>query len=134
MMPKSTYILLLLVPMMTSCIPDEINTLEGSWSCQETSQIYMENMKGTSIYPVYFAQDINDGNTYYIDNFYQLGSGIEVKVKLSGSILTLEKQTVDDIEFEGDGTVNSSYELINFSYTADDGGGMVDHVQATYTR
>jgi len=135
MKPKTILITLILIPLISGCIPDDgVNTLEGSWSCQETSEIFMSNMKGTSIFPVYFAQDIADNQTYYIDNFYQLGTGVEVKVKLSGGVITVEKQKVDGIEFEGSGTVNPSYELINLSYTADDGGGQVDHVTAVYSR
>jgi len=135
MKPKAIFILLAMIPFLSGCIPDgQIETLEGSWSCHETSIIYMNNLKGTSIYPVYFAQDVVNDNVYYIDNFYQLGNEIEAKVSLSAGVLTLEKQTVDGIVFEGTGTVNSSYTLINFSYTADDGGGQIDQVTAEYSR
>jgi hypothetical protein len=124
-----------LLLMFTGCIPDGTEeTLEGSWSCMETSTIFMENLKGTTIYPVYFAQDVVDDNTYYIDNFYQLGDGVDVKIKVSGHSLILEPQTVDGIRFEGTGTIDTSYELITFSYTADDDGGEIDHVQSEYTR
>ena len=120
---------------LNSCIPDNNDvTLEGSWSCEETSEIYMMGLKGTSIYPVYFAQDAEDVNTYYIDNFYQLGDGVNVKVKVSGVSLVLEKQTVDGINFDGRGTIDTSFELINLSYTADDGGGEIDHVEAVFSR
>lgn len=135
MKPKVFISLLLLIPLMNSCVPDgEIETLEGSWRCQETSEIYENSMKGTSIFPVYFAQDVENDNIYYIDNFYQLGTDVEVKVKFSNGELILEKQTVDGIEFVGSGVVNTSYDLINFNYTADDKGGEVDHVTAVYTR
>jgi len=124
-----------LIVMLNGCLPDDsINTLEGSWSCQETSEIFMGNMKGTTIYPVYFAQDVLESDKYYIDNFYHLGDGVEVSVRLSGSVITLDKQTVDGFEFEGSGTVNTAYDRVELSYTADDGGDEIDHVQATYTR
>jgi hypothetical protein len=120
---------------LASCIPEtNIESLEGSWNCEETSDIYIQGLKGTSTYPVYIAQDAEDDNTYYIDNFYQLGEGVQVKIKLSGISIMLGKQTVDGIEFQGTGTVNSSRDVINLSYTADDGGGQVDHVQAEYSR
>ena len=120
---------------MNSCIPDgTIESLEGSWSCQETSTIFMKNLKGTTVFPVYIAQDVEDDNTYYINNFYQLGDGVDVKIKVSGYSLILESQTVDGIKFEGTGTIDTSYEEINLTYTADDGGGVIDHVQADYTR
>jgi len=135
MKPKSICILLIVVSLLFGCVPDgQIETLEGTWSCQETSTIFMKNLKGTSIYPVYIAQDIEDDNVYYIDNFYQLGDGIEVEIKISAGELTLEKQSVDGIEFEGSGTVNPSYDIVNLNYTADDGGGQIDQVTAKYTR
>ena len=121
--------------LVNSCIPDNnVQTLEGYWSCEETSEIYMKSMKGTTTYPVYFALDIVDDYTYYLDNFYQLGEGLDVKIKVSGNSIILEPQTVDGIKFEGLGSIDTSYELINLSYTADDGGGQVDHVTAKYTR
>lgn len=129
------YLLFILMFSMGGCLPeDEPNTLEGSWSCTETSTIFMNIMKGTSIYPVYIAQDILDDNTYYIDNFYQLGEGYEVKVVLNGNTITLARQTVDDIVFEGTGIVNPDFDVINLTYTADDGGGQTDQVTAEYSR
>lgn len=135
---KSVRIIILLpviIAFLNSCILDNnVETLEGSWSCKETSEIYMMGFKGTSIYPVYFALDAEDDNTYYIDNFYQLGDGVSVKIKVSGVSLVLEKQSVDGINFEGRGIIDTSFELINLTYTADDGGGEIDHVEAEYSR
>ena len=135
MKTKLTLPVLLICVSMSSCMPESNNdNLEGSWTCQETSDIYMEGLKGTSTYPVYIAQDAEDDNTYYIDNFYQLGDGVQVKIKLSGISIMLSRQTADGIEFQGTGTVNSARDMINLSYTADDGGGEIDHVQAEYSR
>lgn len=124
---------------LNSCIPESgTQSLEGEWSCQETSEIYMESMKGTlgtSIFPVYFAQDATYENKYYLDNFYQLGSGVQVTIMVSGGrTITIETQTVDGIEFSGSGVVSFDYNTIDLIYTADDGGGEVDHVTSEYTR
>ena len=132
---KAIWISLILCTLFTSCELDtDINTLEGSWLCTETSEIFKSGLKGTSIYPVYIARDTADENVYYFDNFYQLGDAVLVKAMVSGRSITIEKQTVDGIEFVGSGTVNASYDEINLSYTADDGGGEIDHVQASYSR
>ena len=113
-------------------------TLEGQWSCTETSEIFMENetrFKGTTTFPVYIAQDATYDNQYYIDNFYQLGSGVQVEIMVSGgTTITIQSQKVSGITFSGSGTVNAAGNRINLTYTADDGGGEVDHVTSEYTR
>jgi hypothetical protein len=108
--------------------------LAGSWSCHETSQIFLKGSKGTSIYQVTFERDAVDQDQYRIDNFYKLGNGIQVSVLKDGYSLILPKQSVDGFVFEGAGTMNETYDLINMTYTADDGGGVVDHVTAEYSR
>jgi len=124
---------------LSSCIPDSgSQSLEGEWSCQETSEIFMEGIKGTlgtSIFPVYIAQDATYDNKYYIDNFYQLGDGVQVTIMVSGGrTITIETQTVNGIEFSGSGVVSFDYNSIDLNYTADDGGGEIDHVTSEYTK
>lgn len=130
---------LLSILILSGCIFEPIDqNLEGQWSCTETSEIFMKStntLKGTSIFPVYIAQDATYDNTYYIDNFYQLGSGIQVTIMISGgTTVTIQTQTVSGIEFSGSGTVSGDSNTINLTYTADDGGGQADHVTAKYTR
>jgi hypothetical protein len=124
---------------MGSCILDPVDqSLEGEWSCTETSEIFLKSnsdLKGTSTFPVYIAQDATNSNKYYIDNFYQLGSGNQVEIVVSfGNTITISTQTINGIEFSGSGTINSAYDLVSLTYTADDGGGEVDHVTAEYSR
>ena len=136
-MRRAGYSLVLFILMFSldGCfLEGEPGSLEGSWTCTETSKIFMKSLKGTSIYPVYIAQDFVDDNTYYIDNFYQLGEGYQVKIRLNNNTITIEKQSVDDIVFEGSGTVNPGFDNIKISYTADDGGGEIDQVTAEYSR
>lgn len=107
--------------------------LTGSWTCTETSIIF-KNDAGTSVYPVYIAQDMLDVNKYYIDNFYKLGSGVQVYIQVSGFSVNLPRQTVNGWEFEGSGSLSGDYNLIEIDYSADDGGGDVDQVEASYAR
>ena len=120
------------------CIPETGNpNLAGSWTCSETSEIFLKSTKGTkgtSIYQVTFEKDALSTDKYYIDNIYKLGNGIKVSVIKSGYAITLPKQTVNGFNFEGSGVINESFDLISMTYTADDGGGQVDHVTAEYSR
>ncbi|MFA6482437.1 MAG: hypothetical protein WCW62_07670, partial [Bacteroidales bacterium] len=100
----------------------------------ETSQIFLKTTKGTSVYEVTFIRDAVNPESYRIDNIYKLGTGIKVSVIKNGYSITLPKQSVDGFVFEGAGTINETYDLINMTYTADDGGGQVDHVTAEYSR
>ena len=119
----------------SGCIPEEGNPdLAGTWSCTETSQIFMKSTKGTSVYTVTFNSDALNSDKYYIDNIYKLGNGIKVSVIKNGYSITLPRQTSDNVVFEGSGTINETFDLINMTYTADDGGGVVDHVTAEYSR
>lgn len=124
---------------LTSCILDPVDqSLEGEWTCTETSDIFLKSsmdQKGTSVFPVYIAQDATYDNQYYIDNFYQLGSGYQVEILVSiGNTITIQSQTVNGIVFSGSGTVSSNYQTIHLTYTADDGGGEVDQVTAEMVR
>ncbi len=146
---KNTRLLLigLVVIVLTACFPETTGTtLEGEWSCEETSEIYMQGeqgvqgelgmkgMMGTTVFPVYIAQDAMNANKYYIDNFYNMGSGSQVTVTLLGRSLNISTQKVQGIDFVGSGTVSADENTIELAYTADDGGGDIDHVTAIYTR
>ncbi len=132
---RTRLIIVALIPMLSGCIPETGDpNLTGTWSCHETSQIFLKGSKGTSIYDVTFSRDASITDKYYIDNFYKLGNGVKVSVVKDGYTITMPKQTVDGFLFEGSGTINETYELINMTYTADDGGGQVDHVTAEYSR
>jgi len=121
--------------LMTSCVPDEGNPdLSGTWTCTETSEIFLKGTKGTSIYQVTLARDAMVQSNYTIDNFYKLGNGVHVTIIKAGYTITMPKQSVEGFVFEGSGEVNDTYDIIQMSYTADDGGGEVDHVMAEYAR
>ena len=126
---------LLMLFLLQSCIPDEGNPdLSGSWTCTETSEIFMKTLKGTSVYPVRFIGDVNNPDRYQIENFYKLGNGVKVMVEVSGYTITIPRQTAGGFEFVGQGSISGNYALIELEYTADDSGGEIDHVTATYAR
>jgi len=132
---KRTGLIIAICLLMAGCIPEEGNPdLAGAWSCKETSEIFLKGAKGTSIYQVTYLKDALSSDKYYIDNIYKLGSGIKVSVIRNGYSITLPRQTADNIVFEGSGTINDTYDLITMTYTADDGGGQIDHVTAEYSR
>ena len=121
--------------LMTSCVIEEGNPdLSGSWTCSETSEIFMKSTKGTSIYQLTIQKDASIPDKYYIDNFYKLGNGRRVTMIKSGYTITIPKQNVDGFNFEGTGEVNDTFDMIYMQYTADDGGGQIDHVTAEYAR
>ena len=132
---KISALVLTIFLMFTGCL-DEVGNpnLAGYWTCHETSQIFLKSTKGTSVYQVTFTRDAVNQDKYTIGNFYKLGDGIMVTVIKDGYSLTLVKQSVDGFVFEGSGTINETFDLINMTYTADDGGGVVDHVTAEYSR
>jgi hypothetical protein len=132
---KNSGLVLAIRLLLTGCVPEVGNpNLAGSWSCTETSEIFLKSTTGTSVYTVTFDRDAVNTDKYYIDNNYKLGSGIKVSVIKDGYSITLPKQTADNVVFEGTGTINDTFDIINMTYTADDGGGQVDHVTAEYSR
>ena len=125
----------ILLLLTASCIPEEGNPdLSGTWTCTETSEIFLKGTKGTSIYQVTFTADQVVPDNYRISNFYKLGSNIRVTIIRSGYTINLHKQSVEGFLFEGAGEINDTYDIIQMAYTVDDGGGVIDHVMAEYAR
>jgi len=128
-------ILLLILILIPSCIPEEGDpNLAGTWTCEETSEIFMKSTKGTSIFTVTFSRDATNPDQYRIDNFYRLGIGVNISVLVSGYSISIPRQTVAGFVFEGSGTISADYGLIEMTYTADDFGDQIDHVEATFSR
>jgi hypothetical protein len=133
--PLIASVLLLLPALFQCCEPVEGDpNLAGAWNCKETSQIFMKRANLTSTFTVTFVRDAVNTNQYHIKNFYRLGDQVTVTVLKDGYTITIPKQSVDGFLFEGSGSLNDDYTLINMTYTADDGGGQVDHVAAEMSR
>ena len=105
------------------------DSIFDTWLCEENSEIF-----GNSAYYVDISQHPSDDNKIILDNFYNLGFGIEVTAEKSGFSLTIPSQVVDGNTIWGSGSISANYKTINFSYTVNDGSGELDHVTASYTR
>jgi hypothetical protein len=105
------------------------DSIYDTWYCVENSEIYNE----TNYYVDLSKHPTEDGKII-IDNFYNLGYGIEVTASLSGFSISIPSQIVDGNTISGSGTITSGYKTIDFSYTVDDGGGVIDHVTAEYKK
>ena len=128
-------VILALPTVFQSCEPVEGNpNLSGTWTCKETSQIFMKRATLTSTFTVTFIRDAVNPDQYYIQNFYKLGDQVKVSVLKDGYTITIPQQSVDGFVFAGSGSINENYTLINMTYTADDGGGQVDNVVAEMSR
>jgi len=105
--------------------------LEGGWSCDETSEIYRKST--SSVYSVTLSPDPDNDNGLIIDNFY--GINAPVYATVSGMSLIVNNQTAEGgYEISGSGIISSNYQKINWTYTVDDGSGVIDHVTAVYTK
>lgn len=107
---------------------DERDNLVGSWTCNESGQEY-----GQQNFLVTISKSTTDTTKILIDNFYGLGTGNKVSLKMNSLNLTIPGQTVDGNQISGSGSVSSNYNTINLSYTVV-GGGTTDHVTAVFTK
>jgi len=104
--------------------------LEGDWTCDEDSEIFKST---TSVYSVAISPDPDNANGVIIDNFY--GVGAPAYASVSGMGLTISNQTIEGgYEVAGSGFISAGFDEINWTYTVDDGSGVVDHVTAVYTK
>ena len=104
--------------------------LEGEWTCDEDSEIYKSI---SSVYSVTISPDPDNDNGVIIDNFYGINAAVYASV--SGMSLIISNQTASGgYEISGSGIISSGYDEINWTYTVDDGSGVIDHVTAIYTK
>ncbi len=109
---------------LTSCdniLQTNPSTINGEWKCEET---HYET--GKSVYNIYIDYTDSTKNDIHITNFNNL-SGY-CKAKISGSYISIPKQTIDSHEIQGSGSISSDNATITFNYTDDvygDGGGNV---------
>jgi hypothetical protein len=96
-------------------------TINGEWKCSET---HYETGKST----YYISIDYTDSTkkSIQIFNFNNLSGSCSATV--SGSNITIPKQTVDKHVIVGSGTISGDNKTLNFDYNDDpfgDGGGKV---------
>lgn len=126
-----------------SCKPDDPidpipidprDKITGSWKCEETSEVF-----GATTFTVGLKNHSSDSSKVWIDNIYNLSTSDSVRsvyAILSGTSLSIPSQTVvnDAQVITGNGSISSNYKTINFTYTANDGSGDLDHITAIFTK
>lgn len=106
---------------------DVRSRLEGIWSVEEDSQLFMKTN-----YLAEISKHPWDSNRIYIDNIYNVDSYAEAIV--SGRTLTIPDQVMEGgFRIYGTGTVSKDYNQINWEYTVDDGSSQLDQATAVYT-
>ena len=102
-------------------------TIDGEWKCQETHY-------ETGITNYYISIDYTDSTKkgIKIHNFNNIGG--YCNATLSGSIITISKQTINKEVVEGSGNISSDYKSLTFDYNDDAFGGNGGHVTAKCSR
>jgi hypothetical protein len=125
-------IVALIAVAFASCTSENLNNVDdrddytGNWSCQETG-----SSSGTSSYTVSISKSSTDSSAILIGNFYGLGASKTAIAFVSGNSLTIQQQTVDNLNvLSGSGTLSGN--TINLHYSISQGG--IDNVDAVYTR
>lgn len=137
---RKLYLFAFIIPFLFTYSCETIDTLtggaatvaklEGEWTCDEKSEVFKATEE---VYTVTLSADANNASGVIIDNFYGLNAS--AKATVTGMSLNIPSQNVEGgFTVSGSGTISSSYEKINLTYTVDDGSGTVDHVTAVYTK
>ena len=97
----------------------------GTWSCRETE---------TGQQPVTFPITISkvNANTIKITNFNNLNTQTFATATVSGSALSITKQTINGSEYSGSGSVSGN--TLNLNYTEKNSQGDTFSYQATCTK
>jgi hypothetical protein len=118
---KSACIIFTIAFMVNSCDDDFFTSksLEGTWSVYETSTTF-----GEQNFAVGIGYMPGDSTKITIDNFSNLGLGVEVSANLNDLFITIPSQTVSDpssnqFTVSGNGTISSNYRRISMSYSYD---------------
>ncbi|OFX24786.1 MAG: hypothetical protein A2033_03920 [Bacteroidetes bacterium GWA2_31_9] len=140
---KYLFLVVFISTLIYSCKPDEPiepepedprDKITGTWTCKETSEDF-----GATTFTVSLRNHSSDNSKIWIDNIYNLStseSTRSVYAILSDMSLSIPSQTVvnDAQIITGNGSISSNYKTINFSYTANDGSGDLDHITAIFTK
>jgi hypothetical protein len=106
--------------------------IEGQWRCEEYSSGYKS---ADDFYDVTIEIYPTDSNKIVIENFYQLGYGVDIIAIVDGMSIEIPSQTTGEgSTIYGSGVVSSNYNKITWNYSVDIGDDMIDEVTATYTR
>lgn len=111
---------------------DDRDKLVDTWKVMDES----EPLKSGQInYWVEIEKDPDQQDMIRIYSFNYLGEDIYARASLSGSTLTLAQQDLPGgWTVQGSGEIQKDWNEINWTYTVDDGSGMLERVTAVYTR
>ncbi len=106
--------------------------LVDTWKVTEESNPLKS---GQGAYWVEIEKHPDNPNMVLIYFFHGLGDDVYAEASLSGSTLTLDSQVLQGgWTIQGSGEIQKSWNEINWTYTADDGSGVLEQVTAVYTR
>ena len=130
-------ILLGCVLLISSCKTDDDDPLTatrddyiGLWQCDE----FGNNQQPTGTYQVEIIKHNTDNSKVLIDNFNQLGIGIQAIATIDNTSITIAQQIVDNNVVSGSGYITNNLTSIEFLYYVDDGSGQIENITATYTK
>jgi hypothetical protein len=111
---------------------DDRDKLVDTWKVMDES----EPLKSGQInYWVEIEKDPDQQDMIRIYSFNYLGEDIYARASLSGSTLTLAQQYLPGgWTVQGSGEIQNGWNEIHWTYTVDDGSGMLERVTAVYTR
>lgn len=111
---------------------DVRDNLVDTWKVTEVSSP-LKSVQGA--YWVEIEKHPDKQNVILIYFFHGLGDDVYAEASLSGTTLTLGLQDLPGgWTVQGSGEIQKNWNEINWSYTADDGSGIIDQVTAVYTR
>ena len=136
---KTPEILVLLAFLAYSCedlmgpgTGDDIDRLVDTWKVTEESSPLKS---GQGAYWVEIERHPDNQNMVRIFFFHGLGDDVYAEASLDRSTLTLASQVLQGgWTVQGSGEIQSGWNEIHWSYTADDGSGETEQVTAVYTR
>ena len=111
---------------------DDRDKLVDTWKVTEESSP-LKSEQGAYWVEIEKHPDKQDMVLIYF--FHGLGDDVYAEASLSGSTLTLGSQVLQGgWTIQGSGEIQNRWNEINWTYTADDGSGVIDQVTAVYTR
>jgi hypothetical protein len=111
---------------------DDRDKLVDTWKVTEESSP-LKSEQGAYWVEIEKHPDKQDMVLIYF--FHGLGDDVYAEASLSGSTLTLGSQVLQGgWTIQGSGEIQKNWNEINWTYTADDGSGVIDQVTAVYTR
>ena len=111
---------------------DDRDKLVDTWKVTEESSPLKS---GQGAYWVEIEKHPYNQNMVRIYFFHGLGDYVYAEASLGGSTLTLGSQVLQGgWTIQGSGEIQRSWNEIHWTYTADDGSGVIDQVTAVYTR